>query len=257
MVSIKNKNVIITGASSGIGRSTAIAFAKEGANLILCARRKDRLSEVQSTILDEYKVKCSIYVLDVANKDQVNKVCSEIIDDSNGIIDILVNNAGLAKELKPIHTGDLADWDIMIDTNLKGLLYMTRNILPIMVKNDSGHIISIGSTAGRQTYVGGNVYCATKHAVRALNSAIKQDLLGTKIRVTSIDPGIVETEFSNVRFNYDNEKANKVYQGWKPLDPENVADAILYATTRPLHVNVSEVLLTPLDQAPSMMINKK
>lgn len=251
MVSIQDQVVLITGASSGIGRACAHAFAASGARLILAARRLDRLEALAADL------KSATYVLplDVCDRNQVETQLQSL-PASWGDIDILVNNAGLSRGLNKLYQGSIQDWEEMIDTNVKGLLYVTRSLVPGMVARQRGHIINIGSIAGHQTYPNGNVYCATKAAVRAISEGLKQDLLGTPVRVSSVDPGLVETEFSEVRFRGDTERATQVYQNLTPLTPEDVADVVLFCATRSAHVNLSEVLLLPTDQSGATLIHR-
>ncbi len=218
MVSIKEQIVVITGASSGIGAACAKEFATEGASLILAARRKEKLEAVAAELKAAYDSKIHLLELDVSDRTAVEKSFASLPEPWSNV-DILVNNAGLSRGLEKLQSGDIQNWEEMIDTNVKGLLYVTRSLLPRMVERNQGHIINIGSIAGHQTYPGGNVYCATKAAVRALSAGLKMDLLGTPIRVSSVDPGTVETDFSKVRFRGDTEKAKKVYQGMNPLTP--------------------------------------
>jgi 3-hydroxy acid dehydrogenase / malonic semialdehyde reductase len=248
--------VCITGASSGIGEATAIEFARHGSSLILLARRKERLDTRARDISSTFGVEVHTAVLDVRNREAVAKEFAELPARCRDI-DVLVNNAGLSRGLEPLHAGSIDDWEEMIDTNIKGLLYVTRAVLPGMVARNRGHIINIGSTAGHQTYPGGNVYSATKHAVKALNRSIKMDLLGTNIRVTSVDPGLVETEFSNVRFHGDRDRAAKVYAGMTPLHGPDIAEIIYFCATRPPHVAIQEIIVTPTDQAHSTMVHRK
>ena len=255
MVSIKNKIALITGASSGIGASCAKYFAEAGAKLILAARRLERLQQVAET-LKLPPENFHLLELDVRNRSAVESAINNLPTQWSNI-EILVNNAGLSRGLNKLHEGSYQDWEEMIDTNVKGLLYLTRCVVPGMVERQSGHVVNIGSIAGHQTYPGGNVYCATKAAVRAISEGLKQDLLGTPIRVSSVDPGLVETEFSQVRFHGDNKKAEKVYQGLTPLTPDDIADVVLFCVTRPAHVNLSEILLVPTDQASATMVNRK
>ena len=234
---IQGKVVVITGASAGIGAACARAFARHGAELILLARREDRLNQVADEIEQEHGKRPRTFVLDVRDRDGVVAFGEQL--EADGVVpDVLLNNAGLSRGLAKLHEGSFEDWDEMIDTNVKGLLNVTRVILPMMVRRDRGHIVNIGSTAGHLVYPGGNVYNATKFAVRALNEAMNLDLLGTRIRVSSIDPGMVETEFSLVRFRGDKERAAAVYRGFQPLTAEDVADAVLYVVNAPEHVNV-------------------
>ncbi len=241
---IKEQTAFITGASSGIGRACAEHFAKHGANLILAARRVARLEKASKELSSKYGVQVSYFQMDVQDKKQIEAVFKHITTE----IDILVNNAGLALSTDKIQEGSVDNWDIMIDTNVKGLLYVTRSILPSMIKRNKGHIINIGSIAGQGYYLTGNVYCATKHAVKAISHSLRLDLMGTAIRVSEVDPGLVETEFSEVRWN-DRERAKQLYQGFQPLTAEDIADAVLYCATRPPHVNISEIHVYPQAQA--------
>lgn len=244
---IKGQTVFITGASSGIGKACAIQFAALGANLIITARRNDRLIALTNELSSKYGINCIPLQLDVRNYEQVQTIASKLETDKIEV-DILVNNAGLAITSDKIQEGDVGNWDIMIDTNVKGLLYVTKAILPFMLKKNHGHIINIGSVAGHTCYTGGNIYCATKHAVRALSKSLRLDLMGTSLRVSEIEPGAVETEFSEIRWN-DKDKAKKFYQGFHPLLPEDIADAVVYCATRPRHVNVAELIVFPQAQA--------
>ncbi len=255
MVSIKNQVVLITGASSGIGAACAKVFAESGAQLILAARREERLQELATTLRDEFGIEVYVLKLDVCDRNQVESQLTALPEPWQNI-DILINNAGLSRGLDKLHQGSIQDWEEMIDTNVKGLLYVTRSIVPGMVERQQGHIINIGSIAGHHTYPNGNVYCATKAAVRAISEGLKQDLLGTPIRVSSVDPGLVETEFSDVRFRGDSERAEKVYENLTPLSAEDVADVVLFCATRPAHVNLSEVLLLPTDQSGATLVHR-
>jgi 3-hydroxy acid dehydrogenase / malonic semialdehyde reductase len=256
MASIQNQIVLITGASSGIGAACARAFAEAGAKLILAARRLDRLESLAADLTEKYSAQVHLVQLDVSDRTQVESTL-HALPDSWRTVDILINNAGLSRGLDKLHEGSIQDWEEMIDTNVKGLLYMTRALVPGMVERGQGHIINIGSIAGHQTYPNGNVYCATKAAVKALSEGLKMDLLGTPVRVSAVDPGMVETEFSEVRFHGDTERASKVYQGLTPLTPEDVADTILFCATRPAHVNISEVLLVPTEQASATLVYRQ
>ncbi|NMG08889.1 SDR family oxidoreductase [Brasilonema sp. UFV-L1] len=256
MLSIQNQIVLITGASSGIGAACAKIFANAGAKLILAARRLERLQELADEVSKNFATDIHLLQLDVRDRLAVESAISSL-PPSWSEIDILINNAGLSRGLDKLHSGDFQDWEEMIDTNIKGLLYLTRYVVPGMVKRDRGHVVNIGSIAGHQTYPGGNVYCGTKAAVRAISEGLKQDLLGTSIRVSSVDPGMVETEFSEVRFHGDTERAKKVYQGVKPLTPDDVADVIFFCVTRPTHVNINEVVLMPVDQASVTQVNRR
>lgn len=243
------KNVLITGATSGIGKSTAYKFASKGYNLILTGRRKERLETIRNEISETYKVKVQTLCFDITQLDEVRQAVSQIDTNQFHTIDILVNNAGLAAGMGPIDSGNYDDWNIMIDTNVKGLLYMTKEIIPFLKKQGFGHIINIGSTAGKDVYANGNVYCASKHAVDALNKSMRIDLLPYGIKVTAINPGACETEFSIVRFKGDEQKAKAVYEGFKPLTPEDIADSIFYVATLPQHVCINDLTLTCITQA--------
>lgn len=256
MISLQNKIILITGASSGIGTACARIFAEAGAKLILAARRWELLQQLRDVLKQEFKAEVHLLQLDVRDRVAVESAISNL-PDAWSEIDILINNAGLSRGLDKLHEGSFQDWEEMIDTNIKGLLYLTRYVVPGMVKRDRGHIVNLGSIAGHQTYPSGNVYCATKAAVKAISEGLKQDLLGTAIRVTSVDPGMVETEFSNVRFHGDDERAKKVYQGVNPLTPEDIADVIFFCTTRSPHVNINEVILMPVDQASATLVNRR
>ena len=256
MMTLQDRIVLITGASSGIGSATARVFAQAGAKLILTARRQDRLEQLADEVGKEFASSTHLLSLDVRDAIAVESAISNLSADWSSI-DVLINNAGLSRGLEKLQAGSIQDWEEMIDTNIKGLLYLTRAIVPGMISRGRGHVVNLGSTAGHQTYPNGNVYCATKAAVRVISEGLKQDLLGTPVRVSSVDPGLVETEFSQVRFRGDTERAKKVYQGLTPLTPTDVADVIFFCVTRPLHVNISEVLLMPTDQAGSMLFNRQ
>lgn len=253
---LKNKIVFITGASSGIGAACATYFAKSGATLILCARRIELVNELAKHLHQEFNADVHSFQLDIRNVSDVKKALSALPDKYKNI-DILLNNAGLAAGLDTIQDGSITDWEDMIDTNVKGLLYVTREILPHMVNRNSGHIINIGSIAGHETYPKGAVYCATKAAVNVLSNGLRMDLFGTKIRVSTVDPGAVETNFSMVRFKDDANRAAAVYQGVDALTAEDIADAVLYCATRPPHVNISEIIIMPTDQACATMMARK
>jgi NADP-dependent 3-hydroxy acid dehydrogenase YdfG len=254
-MSLKGKIVFITGASTGIGAATALAFAAEGARLLLAARRAGKLAEVASMALETGAPAVHSIDLDVRDHRAVQRAIDELPEEW-AAIDVLVNNAGLSRGLDKLYMGKVEDWDEMIDTNVKGLLYVTRAVSPGMVARKRGHVVNMGSTAGELTYPNGAVYCASKAAERAVNDGLRQDLLGTPVRVTSIDPGMVETDFSLVRFRGDAERASKVYKGITPLRAEDVADAILWAVSRPAHVNIARVVLTTIDQANSLLFNR-
>jgi serine 3-dehydrogenase len=256
MLNLEGKIVFITGASSGIGEACAREFAKLKANIILAARRVDRLKKLADELEKEYQIKVNYLEFDVRDFDDVqNKFNS--LETYWKQIDILVNNAGLAKGLEKVYEGKLSDWDEMIDTNLKGLLNVTRVISPIMVERQSGQIINIGSTAGHEVYTYGNVYSATKFAVKSLTQSFRLDMLDKGIKVSSVDPGMVYTEFSKVRFSGDESKAEQVYKGITPLSPCDVAEAVVFCATRPINVNINEVILTPIQQASSTQVYRK
>ena len=256
MKNLKNKIVFITGASSGIGKACAEAFAKKGANLILAARRIDRLENLKKELTKRYKTKILILKLDVRNLQNVKKTINSLQDNWKNI-DILLNNAGLARGLNKFYEANITHWNEMIDTNIKGLIYVTRMILPNMVNRQKGHIINIGSTAGHEVYPMGNVYCATKFAVKALTKSIRIDTLGKNIKVTTVDPGMVLTEFSKVRFDWDEHRAQKVYEGVEPLSPKDVAEAVIFAASRPDNVNINEIILASICQASSVHVYRK
>ncbi len=255
-MSLKGKIVFITGASSGIGAATALAFAAQGARLLLAARRAAKLAAVASLALERGAPAVHSIGLDVRDHravwDAIDSLPPEWAE-----IDVLVNNAGLSRGLEKLYVGRIEDWEEMIDTNVKGLLYVSRAVVPGMVVRGRGHVVNLGSTAGELTYPNAAVYCASKAAERAISDGLRQDLLGTPVRVTSIDPGMVETDFSLVRFHGDADRAAKVYKGVTPLTPEDVADAILWAVSRPSHVNIARVSLTSVDQANSLLFNRQ
>ncbi len=252
MNSLKDKIVFITGASSGIGNACTHRFSEAGSKLVLCARRFERLQKLAG----ELKTECHIFQLDVRDETAVHKALHALPEKWQSI-DILVNNAGLSQGLDKIYEGDITDWNTMIDTNIKGLLYISREIIPGMVKRGRGHIINIGSIAGHEVYPGGNVYCATKHAVKAINKGMMLDLVDTPVRVTAVDPGLVETEFSEVRFHGDTRRAETVYRGYKPLSGDDIADAVVWAASRPEHVNIAEIIVLPKAQASCTIVHKK
>lgn len=256
MESVKNKTVLITGASSGIGLSCAKLFAEHGAKLILTARRIERLRSLVKELINKHSIEIKIYKLDVMDKKAVTKVIKNLPKEWSNI-DILVNNAGLSRGLDKLYEGEIQDWEEMIDTNVKGLLYVSRAVIPGMVNRNSGHVVNIGSIAGHEVYPKGNVYCATKSAVGAITTGMRIDLNGTNVRVTTIDPGLVKTEFSLVRFRGDEKKANVVYTGAEVLSPDNVADAVLYAVTRPKNMVVAEMLVLPLCQATTTIVHRE
>ena len=247
---------IITGATAGIGRATAENLAKNDYDIIITGRRIEKLDELEEQIRLKTEADVLSLAFDIRDQDAVIKACEKLTGKWENV-DVLVNNAGLAAGMSHIHEGSVDDWEQMIDTNIKGLLYITRNISPGMVKRQKGHIINIGSIAGKEAYEKGNVYNATKFAVDGLTQGMRIDLVDHGIKVTSIDPGAVETEFSLVRFNWDSEKADQVYDGFTPLYAEDIAEAILFAVTRPPHVNIDDMLIMPTAQGRSRKINRK
>ncbi len=249
------KTALITGASSGIGKATAIKLAKLKYKIIITGRREDLLVELSEQIKKEYKVDVHVLTFDIRNRETVFSKIKEIPEDFQNI-DVLVNNAGLASGLSLIQDGDIEDWEKMIDTNIKGLLYVSRAIMPLMTKRKSGHIINIGSIAGKETYMRGNVYCGTKHAVDSITKSMRIDMLSYGIKVSSINPGMVDTEFSTVRFHGNKEKADAVYNGLTPLYAEDIAETIEFVVTRPSHVNINDILIMPTSQANSVYTHK-
>lgn len=247
------KTAFITGATSGIGKSTAIHFALKGIRLVLCGRRQDRLDALKEELGKEVDVHTLNF--DIRNKEAVTVAIDTLPKDFSQI-NILVNNAGNAHGLDTIQDGSVDDWDAMLDINVKGLLYVSKALIPQMVARKSGHIINIGSTAGKEVYPKGNVYCASKHAVDAINQGMRIDLNGTGVRVGAVNPGLVETEFSNVRFKGDEERADNVYKGFQPLKPEDIADIIYFVVTRPYHVNIADLVVMPTAQASSTIVDK-
>lgn len=247
------KTAFITGATSGIGKATALFFASKDIRLIICGRRKELLITLQKQL--ESLTDVHILNFDVRDKNAVSNAINSLPEEFSNI-DILINNAGNAHGLDPIETGSLEDWDAMLDINVKGLLYVSRAILPKMVERNSGHIINIGSTAGKEVYPKGNVYCASKHAVDAINQGMRIDLNTYGIRVGAVNPGLVETEFSNVRFKGDIERADSVYKGFQPLKPEDIADIIYFVISRPSHVNIADLVVMPTAQASSTIVKK-
>jgi 3-hydroxy acid dehydrogenase / malonic semialdehyde reductase len=255
MISLDGKVVLITGASSGIGRATAFAFAKMGVRLLLCARRLDLLLELEAPLIAAGAAGVLLFQLDVRDRGAVEDAMAGLPADWAGI-DVLVNNAGLSRGMNKLYEDDPEDWEEMIDTNVKGLLYVTRAVVPGMVQRGVGHVINMGSTAGYITYANGTVYCATKAAEKSITEGLKIDLMGTAVRVTSVDPGMVETDFSRVRFRGNEERAAKIYQNITPLTPEDIADAITWAATRPAHVNIHHIVMTTIDQANSVVFHR-
>jgi 3-hydroxy acid dehydrogenase/malonic semialdehyde reductase len=255
-ISLKNKTVFVTGASSGIGAATAMEFAKLGTRVLICARRMERLKELEPALKEAGAADVFSFELDVRDRDEVEGTLASL-PAGWGEIDVLVNNAGLSRGFIKLWDDDPQNWEEMIDTNIKGLLYVTRAIVPGMLKRGSGHVINLGSVAGYITYANGAVYCASKAAEKAISEGLKIDLMGTPVRVTSVDPGMVESEFSSVRFRGDEERAAKVYQNITPLQPEDVADAIVWAATRPTHVNIHNILMTTIDQGNSVTFHRR
>jgi len=247
------KTILITGATSGIGLAAAKKLANEKNQLILCGRRQYKLDEIYEELSKSANVISLCF--DVSDKNEVNRILNDLPEEFRSI-DILINNAGNAHGLDTIQEGSIEDWDNMIDINVKGLLYVSRAIIPKMVEKKNGHVINIGSLAGREVYEKGNVYCASKHAVNAISKAMRIDLNKTGIKVSEINPGLVETDFSNVRFKGDNDRAEKVYQGYKALQAEDIADIIEFVINRPGHVNIADILVLPQAQATSSIINK-
>lgn len=255
MKTLQGKIVLVTGASSGIGEATAMASAHEGAKLLLCARRLEKLKELEPQLKAAGAAAVHVFELDVQDRPAVEKATAGLPAEWQEI-DVLVNNAGLSRGLTKLHEDDPQNWEEMIDTNVKGLLYMTRAVVPGMVKRGRGHVINMGSTAGYITYANGAVYCGTKAAEKAISEGLKIDLMGTPVRVTSVDPGMVETEFSEVRFRGDKARAAKVYENITPLKAEDVADAIVWAASRPAHINIHNILMTSIDQANSTVLHR-
>ncbi|WP_165749468.1 SDR family NAD(P)-dependent oxidoreductase [Cellulophaga sp. Z1A5H] len=249
-----NKTVLITGATSGIGKSTAILFAANNYNVVLCGRRQERLNALKQELGKETKVHTLNF--DVRDKAAVFEAIESLPSDFTDI-DILVNNAGNAHGLDTIDQGNTDDWDAMLDINVKGLLYVSKAIIPKMIAKKAGHIINIGSTAGKEVYPKGNVYCASKHAVDAITKGMLMDLNPYGIRVGAVNPGLVETEFSKVRFKGDESMAENVYKGFQPLKPEDIADIIYFVVTRPYHVNIADLIVMPTAQASATIVNKK
>ncbi len=255
MHSLKGQIALITGASAGIGEAIAHSFAEHGANLVLAARRKDRLEALAVELESRYGIAVHTLALDVRRREPV-EAALQGLPTHFAAISLLVNNAGLGRGLDKLQDGNPDEWDEMLDTNVKGLLYVTRAVIPGMLQRDRGHVVNLGSVAGHEVYPGGNVYCATKHAVRALTQSLRIDLVGSPIRVSSIDPGMVETEFSVVRFRGDQARANKVYDNMTPLTPADIADAVLYCVTRPAHMDVAEMILMPTQQASATVVDR-
>lgn len=246
---------LVTGATSGIGKSTAEIFAKNGYDLIVTGRREERLSELKKNLESKHKVKVHTLCFDVRQLPEVENSINGLPTELKKI-DVLVNNAGLAAGLSTIQDGNIGHWERMIDTNIKGLLYITKNVSKLMIENKKGHIINVGSIAGKEAYANGNVYCGTKHAVDALNKGMRIDLLQHGIKVSAVNPGMVETEFSIVRFDGDEARAKKVYDGMQPLSPDDVAETIYWMASRPAHVNINDVIIMPTAQANSTTVKR-
>ena len=253
MINTMNKTAFITGATSGIGKATAELFAKNNIRLILCGRRTERLKELEETL--SKKTQVTTLQFDVRDRNDVAEKINNLPKEFKNI-DILINNAGNAHGLSTLQDGNIDDWDAMLDINVKGLLYVTKAIIPNMIANNTGFIVNIGSTAGKEVYKNGNVYCASKFAVNALNKSMRLDLNEHNIRVSAIHPGLVETEFSDVRFKGDTERAKTVYTGFKALQAEDIADIIHFVVTRPYHVNIEDLVVYPTAQASATMVNK-
>jgi 3-hydroxy acid dehydrogenase/malonic semialdehyde reductase len=256
-MSVSNKTVLITGANSGIGAACAAAFAKSGARLILCARNLEKLQEIASGLEREHHAETLLYQLDVRDRDAVKSVIAGLPAGWRRI-DILINNAGLAMGMDKLYKNDIDEWESMIDTNVKGLLYLTRNVVPLMIEQEiPGHVINIGSIAGTQAYPNGAVYCATKAAVKFISDGLRMDIVDYPIRVTNIQPGLVETNFSVVRFKGDQAKADNVYKGIEPLTGVDIADIALYCASAPQHVQICEVTVTATHQASATVVHRK
>jgi NADP-dependent 3-hydroxy acid dehydrogenase YdfG len=249
------KTILISGATSGIGRSCAEYFARNKDRLIITGRREERLKQIKNELTEKYGIEVLHLVFDIRDKNAVKNAIESLPKEWKSI-DVLINNAGLASGLNTIQDGDIDDWEKMIDTNVKGLLYLSRAVMPLMIERKKGHIINIGSIAGKEVYPNGNVYCATKHAVDALTKAMRIDLLPHMIKVSQIAPGAVETEFSIVRFHGDKSKADAIYNGYKPLTPNDIANAVFYVASLPEHVNINDMLIMPTAQASSGHFNK-
>jgi NADP-dependent 3-hydroxy acid dehydrogenase YdfG len=247
---------LITGVTSGIGKASAEIFAKNGYDLVITGRRKERLEKLSGELKKRFKIKVLALNFDVRSNKEVEKNISSLKNEWKKI-DVLVNNAGLASGLSPIQEGDVEDWEKMIDTNVKGLLYVTRMIAPLMIENKKGHIINVASLAGKQAYPKGNVYCATKFAVDALSQSMRIDMLEHGIRVTNIAPGLVETEFSIVRFHGNAERARSTYANIQPLTADDIAEIIFWCVSRPAHVNINDVVITPTAQANAYLVHRK
>lgn len=256
MLSLARKNILITGASSGIGAACAKHFAQQGSNLLLCSRKIDALNLLAREISSEYGVEVYAFALDISDHEKIKQTFASLPTQWK-TVDILINNAGAALGLETLQEADLNDLEVMINTNIKGLIYMTKEVLPVMLARNMGHIINIGSIAGHQVYPKATVYCATKYAVKALTEGLRMDVLGSDIRISAIDPGAVKTNFSVVRFKGDKAKAEAVYEGMTPLIADDIAETIVFCATRPPHVNISEIIIMPTDQASATIVSKK
>ena len=256
MSRLQNKIVFITGCTSGIGKACAEIFASEGAQLLLCARRTQLLKQLAQELQDKYSIRIHTFALDVRDRRSVEKSLMSLPPEWQAI-DILVNNAGLARGIDKVYEANVDDWEEMIDTNVKGLLYITKAVVKMMIDRHSGHIINIGSIAGHEAYTGGSVYCASKYAVNAITKSLRMDLLGTGIKVSTVDPGLVETEFSIVRFHGDKERAANVYRGLTPLIGKDIAEAVFFVASRPEHVCIAEMIVFPSIQACATMVYRK
>lgn len=250
---LEGKRVIITGATAGIGKATAKAFAESGCNIIITGRRQERLNELKKELESANSIKVKTASFDIRNRE----ACKEFVNNLNHPVDILINNAGLAKGVNAVYDANIDDWEAMIDTNIKGLLIMTRLISPQMRKRNSGHIINIGSIAGHESYAGGSAYSSTKHAVKAFTEATKKDLHGTKIRVSMVSPGLVDTEFSTVRFNGNKARADEVYDKMEPLIAQDIAEIVHFTANRPRHVNIIDTIVFPVDQSSATMVSRQ
>ncbi len=251
-----NKIALITGASSGIGEACAHVFARQGFKLILTGRQTDKLESLASALNMQYQTEVAVAAFDIRNKNEVQQNL-ETLPETWKKVDVLINNAGLSMGLEPINQGNPDDWDVMIDTNIKGLLYASKVVSNWMIANGAGHIVNLGSIAGKEVYPNGNVYCATKHAVDALNKAMRVDLLPHGIKVSAINPGAVETNFSNIRFKGDTERAKKVYEGFEPLVAADIAETIWFIVSRPPHVNINDLTIMPAAQANAVNFARK
>lgn len=256
MKRLKEKISLITGATSGIGEACAVELARDGSNLILTGRRIEKLENLANDLIKKYDVDCLPLTLDVRDKNNIFKTI-ETLSARWRSIDILINNAGLARGMAKLSEVNSDDWDEMIDTNVKGLLNFTRAVVPGMIKRGKGHVVNIGSIAGHEVYPGGNVYCATKHAVDALTKGLRLDLVDTPLRVSSVDPGLVETEFSMVRFRGDKDKAANVYKGLEALRGKDIAEIVLFIVTRPAHVQIADTIVFPTAQASAMVTHRE